>query len=44
MNKYSGLCQKAQNVKITPATDTCSGGDFVKKGILTHSHYIIFVS
>ncbi|TGY07986.1 hypothetical protein E5355_04965 [Bacteroides muris (ex Afrizal et al. 2022)] len=29
-------CQNTKNMKITPATDICSKGDFVKKRVLTH--------
>ena len=33
-----GMCQNTKNMKITPVTDICSKGDFVKKRVLTHLH------
>ena len=30
------MCQNTKNMKITPVTDICSKGDFVKKRVLTH--------
>lgn len=34
-----GMCQNTQNMKITPVTDICSKGNFVKKRVLTPSFY-----
>lgn len=34
-----GMCQNTQNMKITPVTDICSKGNFVKKRVLTRSFY-----
>ena len=31
-----GMCQNTKNMKITPVTDICSKGDFVKRRVLTH--------
>ncbi len=28
------MCQNTKNMKITPVTDICSKGDFVKRGFL----------
>ncbi len=35
-----GMCQNTKNMEITPVTDTCSKGDFVKKRVLTPSFLI----
>ena len=29
------MCQNTKNMKITPVTDICSKGDFVKRRVLT---------
>ncbi len=34
------MCQNTKNMKITPVTDICDRGDFVKKRILTHPSFI----
>ena len=34
-----GMGQNTQNMKITPVTDICSKGNFVKKRVLTPSFY-----
>lgn len=37
------MCQNTKNMKITPVTDICSKGDFVKKRVLTHPlTYLLF--
>ncbi len=33
------MCQNTKNMKITPVTDICSKGDFVKKRVLTPSYF-----
>ena len=37
-----GMCQNTQNMKITPVTDICSKGNFVKKRVLTPSFFFYF--
>lgn len=34
------MCQNTKNMKITPVTDICSKGDFVKKRVLTPSFLV----
>lgn len=43
LNAKVGMCQNTKNMKITPVTDICSKGDFVKKRVLTHPHSINFL-
>ncbi len=39
------MCQNIQNMKITPVTDICSKGNFVKKRVLTHplKNFSVFI-
>ncbi len=41
------VCQKLQDSfsnEITPATNTCDGGDFLISGVLTYPRFIIFLT
>ena len=37
------VCRNSHKLKITLATDSCSEGDFDKRGVLTHPHKILYV-
>ena len=37
------VCQNALIYRFTPVTDSCSRGKFLKKGVLTQPHNLIFL-
>ncbi len=37
------MCQNTKNMKITPVTDICSKGDFVKKRVLIHPLHSLYL-
>lgn len=37
------VCRNSHKLKITLATTVCGEGDFNKRGVLTHLHFIYYL-